>query len=98
VVAQRQAPADRPSPRSLRAATVPELELARQPGPAAPNPAAARRPCSDRYGAVAERPAPVRARVRRRVRLQAQGWMLEQAAAQARLALARYFRAQHLLA
>jgi hypothetical protein len=71
----------------------------RQRGPAAPNQAAARRPCSDLYDAVAQQRAAARARVSQRARLQAQGWMLEQTAAmQARLAPARYFREQRLLA
>jgi hypothetical protein len=71
----------------------------RQRGPAAPNQAAARRPCSDPYDAVAQQPAAARARALQRARLQAQGWMLEQTVAmQARLAPARYFREQRLLA
>jgi hypothetical protein len=71
----------------------------RQRGPAAPNQAAARRPCSDPYDAVAQQRAAARARVPQQARLQAQGWMLEQTAAmQARLAPARYLREQRLLA
>jgi len=84
-----------------RAAAVWEPAAARQREPAPPNQAAARRPCSDLYGAVAQQRASARARARvlQRARLQAQGWMLEQAAAmQARLAPARHFRAQRLLA
>jgi hypothetical protein len=83
----------------LRAAAVAEPAAARQREPAPPNQAAARRPCSDLYGAVAQQRASARARVPQRARLQAQGWMLERAAAmQARLAPARYFREQRLLA
>jgi len=83
----------------VRAAAVWESTAARQHGPAAPNQAAVRRPCSDLYDAVAQQRAAARARVLQRARFQAQGWMLERAAAmQARLAPARYFREQHLLA
>lgn len=82
VAAQRQTPAEPPLPRLVRAAAVVwQPAGARQPGPAAPNRAAAQRPCSDRYGAAVERQAPVRARVPQRVLLQAQAWTLEQAAA-----------------
>jgi flagellar motility protein MotE (MotC chaperone) len=81
------------------AAAVWEPAAARQRGPAAPNQAAARRPCSDLYDAVARQRAAARAQVLQRARLQARGWMLERAAAmQARLATARYFREQRLLA
>jgi hypothetical protein len=81
------------------AAAVWEPAAARQRGPPAPNQAAARRPCSDLYGAVAQQRAAARARVLQRARLQAQAWMLEQAAAmQARLAPAQHVREQRLLA
>ena len=99
--AQRPVPAELPLPRLVRAAAVVWEPAAarRQRGPAAPNQAAARRPCSDPYDAVAQQRAAARARVPQQARLQAQGWMLEQTAAmQARLAPARYFREQRLLA
>jgi len=98
--AQRPAPAEPPLPRLLRAAAaVWEPAAARQRGPAAPNRAAVRRPFSDLYDAVAQQRAAARAQVPQRARLQAQGWMLERAAAmQARQARARYFREQRLLA
>jgi len=97
--AQRPAPAEPPLPRLLQAAAVWEPAAARQRGLAAPNRAAVRRPCSDLYDAVAQQRAAARAQVPQRARLQAQGWMLERAAAmQARLARARYFREQRLLA
>ena len=98
--AQRPVPAEPPLPRLVRAAAaVWEPAAARQRGPAAPNRAAARRPCSDLYDAVARQRAAARAQVLQRARLQARGWMLERAATmQARLAPARYFREQRLLA
>jgi hypothetical protein len=81
------------------AAAVWEPAAVRQRGQAAPNQAAARRPCSDLYDAVAQQRAAARARVPQRARLQAQGWMLERAAVmQARLAPAQHFREQRLLA
>ena len=98
--AQRPVPAEPPLPRLVRAAAaVWEPAAARQRGPAAPNQAAARRPCSDPYDAVARQRAAARAQLLQRARLQARGWMLERAATmQARLAPARYFREQRLLA
>jgi len=81
------------------AAAVWEPAAARQRGPAAPNQAAARRPCSDPHDAVTQQRAAARARVPQRARLQAQGWMLERAAVmQAQLAPAQHFREQRLLA
>jgi hypothetical protein len=93
VAAQRQALAEPPSLRSMRAVMVREPAAARQPGPAPPNRAAARRLCSDRLGVVAQRQVP------EQVRLQARRSRLERGAmAEPRLAPARHFPERHSLA
>jgi hypothetical protein len=92
VAAQRQALAEPPSLRSMRAVMVREPAAARQPGPAPPNRAAARRLCSDRLGVVAQRQVP------EQVRLQARRSRLERGAmAEPRLAPARHFPERHSL-
>jgi hypothetical protein len=96
---QRQAPAAAPSPDfGQEVVSEPVSAAARAPvpqlAPAAPNRAAAGRPCSDRHGAAARRQEPVRARVQQ-ARLQAQALMPERVAvAQARRTQARAFQVQ----
>ncbi len=82
-----------PSPRSVRAVTVSEPAAARQRGPAAPNRPAARRPCSDPQGVVAQRQAPEQMPLRTR------RWRPERTAmAATQPAPTRRFPERHLLA